>query len=734
MTIAIWDLESNGLLKPKREKDGSIHPPMDRIHTVTIILCDDNLGILRRISACNQPGYELGTSGRGWERMPILDALEILATADLRVAHNGQDFDERAVPLVYPHWKPKEGSGIVDTLIWSRLLYPDIHRTGPNNHKLFPFEKALHNLSSWGKRLGEHKGDYKGGWLHWSEDMQTYGEQDTIVLYKLFKWLKAQDPSRLSSWIEHGFAAVIRRQEWRGFCFDYPKALTLLGALTTREQELEASLIETFGEWWEYGKPANTRAGSGKDGSTFEEDEEEDEEVQEERRQAWLKRQEFANVVIPGSSRKVKMVGFPDITKRRFSATTGKEIKPYVGPPLIEYTQGHAYTPIKRVQFNPSSRTHVIKRLVALRNWEPTLFTKGGKTKPPQPKVDDGVLMGLPYPEAQLLAEYYLVLKRIGMLATGKKAWLKVAVEVPQPNGTSEWFIHGRVNTCGALGGRCTHSDPNLAQVPKNSSGVKEYPDQWYLHGGACRDLFKARSGYVLVGFDASSLELVDLAHYLHPIDGGVYAKAVSEGRKEDRTDPHSLMCLMIGEEIMGPVSGAGRDNAKTVVYADLYGAGNEKRGAIIKPHAHREEKIRIGREIGDRQAEKFPALAQLKAQVTEAVEDKGFLIGLDKRKLPIRKAHAALNTLLQSAGAVVMKMALILLDQKLQAAGLVPGQDYEFVANVHDEAQAEVLPVHVPMFKELAIQAVAEAGTTLRLKCPLRAEAAHGPSWKHTH
>lgn len=768
--LAFYDTETNGLLSPKKEKDGSIHPPMDRMHTITIIF---HKGDKRRyISGCDQPGWERGKrhwveevqaerpedrliahllepgeeAPPGvpvWERMPLVDALKLLEQADLRIGHNIQDFDERAIKLVFPWFKPKEGSRIADTLIMSRAIYPDIYRSGPNGHKVFGFLKTAHSLKAWGMRLGVHKADYNGGWMQWSVFMQLYGEQDTIILPGLFYWFMSQKPSALMLQIEHGFAQVMRRQESRGFCFDHTKAVTLLAALTEREQVLEASLIDTFGSWWEFGKPANSKAGSGKDGSSFESDDEDDEdpEVQEERRQAWLARQEFAHVVIPTASRKVKMDGFPDITIPRVSATTGKELKPYVGPPLIEYTQGNAYTPIKRVEFNPSSRTHIRKRLIALYGWEPVKFTKGGtkpgkdgRKKPPEPVVDDDVLMSLPWPEAQLLAEYYLVLKRIGMLATGKKAWMAVARETVLPNGKSIWRIHGRVNTNGAVTGRCTHSDPNMAQVPKNSAGVKQYPDQWYLHGVACRDLFIPGAGYELVGFDGSSLELCMLGHYLYPHDGGAYAKAVDEGKKEDQTDAHSRTCLVIGEELLGPVTGAGRDNAKTVVYADLYGAGNEKRGSIVIPKGTKAEKIALGQQIGERMSVGFTGLADLKGDIETDWEDKGSLKGLDGRTLRVRKAHAALNTLLQSAGAVVMKLALIILDKDLQAAGMIPGRDYEFVANVHDEAQAEVLPQHVETYKRLAIKALPQAGKQLGLKCPLKAEASAGQSWASTH
>lgn len=757
--LAFYDLETNGLLRPKREKDGSTHPPMNTIHTLTVIFQKGDRK--RYISACDHPDWAFGrrhwvdvdeagelfaveleegqqapTGKVAWERMPLFDGLQLLNQADLRIGHNVQDFDERAIPLVYPWWKPKPGSTIADTLIMSRAIYPDIFRSGPNGHKVFGFMKTQHSLKSWGMRLGEPKADYKGGWLQWSVAMQLYGEQDTIILPTLFQWLMAQNPSPEMLRIEHGFAARIRRQEARGFVFDWEKAEILLAALTKRETELETIVIGAFGSWWEYGKPANSKAGTGKDGSSFEEEDEDEDDlvVQEERKQAWLARQEFVDVVIPTATRRVKMVGFPDITIPRFSATTGKEIKPYVGPPLIEYTQGHAYTPVKRVEFNPSSRTHIRKRFIAKYGWEPEKYTKPKKGGTPQPVVDDDVLMGLPFPEAKLLAEYYLVLKRIGMLATGKKAWMKVAEETKLPNGKSIWRVHGRVNTNGAVTGRCTHSDPNMAQVPKNSAGTKQYPDQWYLHGTACRDLFIAGPGYELVGFDGSSLELRMLGHYLAPFDGGNYARAVDEGKREDKTDPHSLTCLMVGEDLLGPVEGSGRDNAKTVVYADLYGAGDEKRGSIVAPKATKKEKQDLGKKIGEAMSVGFVGLADLKGAISNDIENNGHLVGLDGRLLRVRKAHAALNTLLQSAGAVVMKVALITLDESLQAAGLVAGVDYEFVANVHDEAQAEVKPEHVPLYKSLAIAAVEQAGRTLGLQCPLRAEAASGHSWASTH
>lgn len=733
MTLtAIYDIETNGLLTEKRERNGTICPPLNKVHCLAMILREKGTPD-RFISATDHP-HE---GDPGWELMSLPAALQLLETADLRVAHNGQDFDERAIPMVYPWWRPKEGSTLLDTLLLSRLIYPDISKSGPNSHKLLGQQKQRHSLDCWGKRLGEHKGDYRGGWSEWSPEMHRYMLQDVVVLDKLFKWLMAQKPASEAVKIEHSFAAVIRRQESRGFAFDMPKALSLLAALQARETHLEAELIEAFGEWWAYGKAAHAKAS--KPERDQEDDLADDPEEQERRRQQWLARRDWGDVIIPTKSRRVKQAHLPDVTIRRFSEKTGKELKPYIGPPLMEITAGCPYTPIKRVQFNPGSRAHVRQRLIVKYGWEPSKFTKGGKNSPPQPVVDDEVLGALPYPEAKLLAEYYLVLKRVGMLATGKKAWIKVAKETERPNGVKDYRIHGKVNTNGAVTGRCTHSDPNLAQVPKNTAGTKQYPEVPILHGAACRDLFIAADPFELVGFDGCSLELRMMAHYVSPWDKGEYAEVVDRGVREEGTDPHSWLRDLVGTNLLG-CDDLGRDNAKTTMYAFLYGAGNEKLGSIVLPHGSLSEKREVGAAVKAKVLGSFSSLAKLQSAIEQAVEANGYLTGLDGRILRVRKSHAALNTLLQSAGAVVMKKSLILLDASLKARGLRSGPDYEFVANVHDEAQAEVLPDHVPLYSELALQAVPLAGKLLRVKCPLKAEvspsADHRParSWMETH
>lgn len=744
MILHVYDTETNGLLEPKRDKAGVIiEPAMDRLHSLTIIEVDIGQTpwkVLRKLSCADQKGYTApGAEGRGWQRMSLRNGLLELAKADIRVGHNIQGFDEPAIRRVYPWWEPNPKAMVLDTLIMSRFIYPDIHRTGPNKHKLFPHESRQHSVKAWGKRLGEEKQDYTDWckaqgldpWSQWREEMQDYGEQDTEVGLVIFKWLWAQKPATTALTLEHEFAAIIRRLESRGWAFNREKAEDLLTELQIREAELETKLIEAFGTFFMPVRRGQTRddmKAYWKDGD--EDEDAEDERVQENRYQQFLRDQAEKYMVVSSTTRVTKCVGLPNIAKPRYSEKTGNRLQDYVGPPKQTLEMGSSYTPVKLVQFNPSSRAHVWQRLIYKYGWKPLKFTPGGKNKAPEPVVDEEVLRGLPYPEAALLAEYFLVLKRIGQLATGNKAWLKFAVL--EDDGV--WRIHGRINTNGAATGRCTHSNPNLAQVPKNSAATKDYPDSPELHGDRCRDLFEASPGMILGGFDGEALELRMYGHYLYPFDKGEYAEIVVNGKKEDQTDPHSWLCLLVGEDLLGPVSGAGRDNAKTVMYAKTYGAGFHKIGTIVAPTASDKEKIELGKEIDAKMAERFWAKTELESMVSAEAKANKYIIGLDGRKLYIRKPHASLNTLLQSAGAVVMKKALVILDNDLQKDGLIPGQHYEFVGNIHDEAQAELLPSIRDKYAYHAKASLPKAGLALRMKCPLAAGVDFGSSWKHTH
>jgi DNA polymerase-1 len=344
----------------------------------------------------------------------------------------------------------------------------------------------------------------------------------------------------------------------------------------------------------------------------------------------------------------------------------------------------------KEIPFNPASRMDIARGLKKLHGWEPQDFTPDGRAK-----IDESVLSSMDYTEAKLLLEYLMVSKRLGQLAEGKEAWLGL-----EKHGR----IHGRVNTNGAVTGRCTHSKPNMAQVPGGRSP----------YGKECRSLFIPKPGWVLVGADASGLELRCLAHYMAPYDGGAYAKEILEG------DIHTTNQNAAGLDT--------RDQAKLFIYAFLYGAGDEKVGTIIGGGS------KEGKRLKKQFLERTPALKILREKVQKAAKERGFLVGLDGRKLPVRSAHSALNTLLQSAGAVIMKQATIILYRELESANIAWGRDWRLVAHVHDEVQIECDGGVASEVGVTAVGSIREAGESLGFKCRLDGEWRSGRSWAETH
>jgi len=351
---------------------------------------------------------------------------------------------------------------------------------------------------------------------------------------------------------------------------------------------------------------------------------------------------------------------FPPIITQRFSEKTGKQLKDDVEV------------------FNPGSRQQIAKRLIE-KGWKPTKHTEKGAVI-----VDESVLDGVDIPEAKRIAEYLLIQKRVAQV----ESWLEFV--------SDERRVHGKVITNGAVTGRMTHHSPNMAQVPSSSS-------PW---GHECRDCWTVDDGKVLVGADAASLELRMLAHYMKDES---YAKEIVEG------DIHTKNQLAAGLET--------RAQAKTFIYALLYGAGPAKIGKIVGGSA------KDGHELISNFLRNTPALKSLREKV-ERLSEQGTLPGLDGRKLQVRSAHAALNTLLQSAGAIVMKQGLVLLSKKIQEQKL----NANFVANVHDEWQIECSQDDADAVGKLAVSSIKEAGEVLGLRCPLDGEYKKGTTWAQTH
>jgi DNA polymerase I-like protein with 3'-5' exonuclease and polymerase domains len=363
---------------------------------------------------------------------------------------------------------------------------------------------------------------------------------------------------------------------------------------------------------------------------------------------------------------------FPAKTIERVSEKTGKSLK------------------AKVEVFNPGSRKQIGERLIE-KGWKPDRYTETG-----QPIVDEGTLEGLDIPEAKAINEYLMLQKRIAQI----ESWLKAL--------GSDGRVHGKVITNGAVTGRMTHMSPNMAQVPNSGSP----------YGEDCRDLWIVDKGYKLVGIDASGLELRMLAHYMKD---DAYTSEVVSG------DIHTANQKAAGLET--------RNQAKTFIYAFLYGAGDAKIGKVVG--AGEKE----GKDLKSRFLQNTPSLKILREKVSGIAKNTGTLPGLDGRRLQVRSDHAALNTLLQSAGAIVMKQAVVLLDESLSKFGI----DYKFVANVHDEWQIEVEESYADMVGKIGVQSIENAGKLLGdldkitklplgMRCPLGGEYKVGNSWKETH
>jgi DNA polymerase I-like protein with 3'-5' exonuclease and polymerase domains len=456
--------------------------------------------------------------------------------------------------------------------------------------------------------------------------MEDYCVTDVEVTKAIHDFFLRKGLGRLqqANELEHGFAKAIRIQVMNGFPFDIKAAEELTCTLMSRRAELDKELREVFPPTIETTKSS-----------------------------WWVA---------------------PDGTKSRTKKALVEK-----GYKAKDISKGDPVT--KEVPFNPNSRDQIAERLMA-NGWKPKAYE--GK----RPAINEGVLKEIGTPQAEKLLEYLLVSKRLGQVAEGNQAWLKL-----EKNG----YIHGSVNTNGAVSGRCTHSNPNVAQVPSIRAP----------YGKECRASFTAPEGKVLVGADASGLELRCLAHYLAMFGDKEYAKTILEG------DIHTANQKAAGLPT--------RDDAKTFIYAFLYGAGDAKIGSIVGGSS------RQGKQLKEAFMRKTPSIKKLYDAVANAIETKGMLKGLDGRPLPCRSSHSAVNLLLQSAGAVVMKQALV---EFVKMAKL----PYTMHANVHDEVQFSCSPEHADELGRSFCNALTKAGQVLNFNCRLDGEYKVGANWAETH
>lgn len=351
---------------------------------------------------------------------------------------------------------------------------------------------------------------------------------------------------------------------------------------------------------------------------------------------------------------------FPPIVEERWSEKTGKQLKDKV------------------TVFNVGSRKQIAERLMSL-GWKPEKHTEKG-----QPIVDESTLENIDIPQAEKIAEYLMLQKRVGLI----NAWLSHVDETDNR-------VHGAIITIGTITNRMAHHSPNLGQIP---SVKKPY-------GKECRSLFTVDEGNVLVGSDLSGIELRCLAHYM---------------QDEDWTEE-----LLNGDvhQKNADAAGISRDNAKTLIYATLYGAGSAKVGSIVGGGA------KEGNKILHRFYKNTPKLRILMEKVGRLAL-KGYVPGLDGRRIQVRSEHSALNTLLQGAGSIVAKQWCVQMHRNFRKEGI----DVKQVAFVHDEIQVECAKSDADRVAQIMEQSAPEAGEILGFRCPVAAESKIGNNWYETH
>ena len=337
-------------------------------------------------------------------------------------------------------------------------------------------------------------------------------------------------------------------------------------------------------------------------------------------------------------------------------------------------------TKTKEIPFNIASRKQIAERLMA-KGWKPTKHTDKGNVI-----VNEETLSHIKMPEAQMFSRFFLLQKRTGML----KSWIKECHDDDK--------VRGRVMTLKTITGRMAHNSPNMAQVPASYSPYgKEFRSLWTISDP---------DNYNLVGTDASGLELRCLAHYMKDKE---YIHEVVNG------DVHTANMKMAGL--------TNRDQAKTFIYAFLYGTGPAKIGKVVGGGAAQ------GRQLIESFLSNMPALKRLRTQVTEAATQ-GSIKGLDGRWLQIRSEHAALNTLLQGAGAIICKEWLVQMTKQINEMKL----NVKLVGSIHDEYQFEVSIEDTPQFCKITKQAILDTERILGVICPLDSEYKVGKTWAETH
>jgi len=369
-----------------------------------------------------------------------------------------------------------------------------------------------------------------------------------------------------------------------------------------------------------------------------------------------------------------------EVLRNRHPFIKGAEFTPKRANRTKGYVEGCTFTKLK--ELNPTSRDHIAWILQTHYGWIPSLMTSTNK-----PVINETVLKDIGTDIALQFLKLLDLTKQLGMISEGVNAWQKLV--------TTSSRIHHHCSVATSTF-RCAHRKPNLAQVPSNEN---------------FRKLFTASPHMVMCGADLSGIELRILSHYLAKFDRGRYAEILVNG------DIHAENARRIGIT---------RSQVKTVTYAFLYGAGDTKIGVSYDKQLSDEEASKKGKEIRKAYVDAIPGLKELLEGVHEASK-RGYVYGLDHRRILCDSRHKSLNYLLQGSAAILAKRWMVLANENLPKTA-------RQLAFIHDELQYEVEKKDLEDLKFLLELTAVQAGEFYNLRCPIAAESTSGENWAETH
>jgi len=543
----------------------------------------------------------------------------------------------------------------IDTLIISKLV--DYSRDG-------------HSIEDYGKEFNLEKGKFSD-FSKFSQEMEDYCVRDVeicrLVYLKYLRYINNSEHRRSIN-LEQQFQIVVNDLHRSGFCFNSVRASKLLDKVTQELQVLDRDILEAF--------PPRLRL----------------------IREIHPKETKYGTL----SKTDFRWLADGDITEYNggsFCRCRWESFNPSSHKQIIDVLHTAGWKPLDKTKSHIDAERNYNRikksRRVAEQSEDlSSLELKLKELKKSGWKVNETNLetlpVGSPKP-ARLLA------KRI--LLESRRRTLTEWTALCGANGR----IHGKFYGIGAWTHRMAHQNPNTANIPNeyDTQGKKK------LLGKELRSLWCAPKNRLLVGVDAEGIQLRIFAHYINDPE---FTEALVKGKKDDKTDPHSLNQRILGSACRS------RAAAKRFIYALLLGAGLGKLSEILDA-SESDTQAALERLIS-----RYSGWRILKEDVFPKDAKRGWFVGLDGRKVRIPsdteggRRHLAMSGYLQNGEAVVMKMATLKWWSKLDDF------DAMLVNFVHDEWQVEcpnnvetALTIAKTMADSLRI-----VGEELKLNCPL--------------